>query len=1035
MNRAAGVRGAAALALLLSAFAARASAQGALITGRVTNEAGTPLANANVFIPSLSINSVTAANGTYSIAVPASQANGQTATLGSRFIGFIRQNRPIVLRAGSQTQDFSLKADPFRLDEVVVTGVANATSTTLVPFSVGSVTEEQLKEVPATSPVAALAGKVSGVKVSLGSGNPGAPPTIRLRGSTNLDVGSSTPLLIIDGVITHNSIADIDANDISSIEVLKGAAAASFYGSDAANGVVNIRTKRGSDLTDNKVNMSVRSEYGKSGIAHYVPLNTSTFYKLNADGTIATDAAGNRIIKADNFSDSPYPTTGPTAFRNQLESNLQSGDYYSTNFQIGARRGNTNISSSFTSDHNQGVLPLTTGQFRQNLRLNVDQGISTKLDLSGSVTYGLNKNDYGPDNTDGFFALLQAPPDLDLAHPNPVDSTTLYYPLLPVANSPSGRGNPLYEFANEDFAYRRERLLGAFAARYRPTDWLRVEASYGTDRLNERNTDYRFRGYLSATGIPQNGFYGISTNNNVAENSQINTTATKLFLGNVLSTTRLAYLVETEDRNSQGVSGRKLNVTGVQDLQALDPSQTSLGSGVVTAHTIDYQASQNFTIKERYIIDAQVRRDGSSLFGPESRWQNFYRVAGAYRISEDFKLPGIQELKLRAARGTAGLRPRFEDQYETYSLSAGSASKYQLGNKNLKPAVQTENEYGINAAFLDRFDLELVRADRVTKDAFLQVPLSLAQSGGFVVQRQNAADISAHTTELSLQTRIIDRPNFSYNLGITGDHTTQRIDRLGRAPFRVNATGAQGEDVFYYKQGESLGIMYGAKWVRSFAELKENPANASAVESNYVINPLGFLVPVAQRGLPTERPIKYIDATGTDQFKIGDVNPDFSFGLANNFRVFGFGIYALVDGQKGGQVYNFTKQWMFQDFRHADEDQTGKPADQKIALPFYSSGLYNGLVASDYFVESGSYAKLRELSVSYELGARALDRMGMAKYANSIKLALIGRNLHTWTNYDGFDPDVTAGNDFNFRIDGFRYPQFRTFTGQVTLGF
>ncbi len=1023
------------MALLLSAFAASASAQGALITGRVTNEAGTPLANANVFIPSLSMNAVTTATGTYSISVPASQSNGQTATLGARFIGYIRQNRPIVLRAGSQTQDFSLKADPFRLDEVIVTGVANATSTTLIPFSVGSVNEDQLKEVPATSPVAALAGKVSGVKVSLGSGNPGAPPTIRLRGSTNLDVGSSTPLLIIDGVITHNSIADIDANDIASIEVLKGAAAASFYGSDAANGVVNIRTKRGSDLADNKVNMQVRSEYGKSGIAHYVPLNTSTFYQLNADGSIATTTGGTRIVKADQIADSKYPTSGPNAFRNQLETNLQSGDYYSTNFQVGARRGQTNISSSFTSDHNQGVLPLTTGQFRQNLRLNVDQGITSRLDLSGSVTYGINKNDFGPDNTDGFFALLQAPPDLDLAHPNPVDSTTLYYPLLPVANSPSGRGNPLYQYANEDYAYRRERLLGAFAARYRPTDWLRMEASYGTDRLNRRDTDYRFRGYLSSTGVPQGGYYGVSSEGNVAENSQINGTATKLFLGNVLSTTRLAYLIETEDRTYNNASGRKLNVTGVQDLQALDPSQVSLGSGYNASHTIDYQASQNFTIKERYIIDAQIRRDGSSLFGPESRWQNFYRVAGAYRISEDFKLPGVQEFKIRAARGTAGLRPRFEDQYETYSLSVGSASKYQLGNKNLKPAVQTENEYGINAAFLDRFDLELVRADRVTKDAFLNVPLSLAQSGGFVVQRQNAADISAHTTELSLQTRVIDRPNFSYNLGITGDHTTQRLDRLGRAPFRVNATGAQGEDVFYYKEGESLGIMYGAKWVRSFAELKDNPAYASAVESDYVVNPIGFLVPVAKRGTPTEQPIKYLDATKNDQFKIGDVNPDFSFGIANNIKAFGFGIYALIDGQKGGQVYNFTKQWMFQDFRHADEDQSGKPQDQKIALPFYSGGLYNGLVASDYFVESGSYAKLRELSVSYELGARQLDHVGMARYANSVKLALIGRNLHTWTNYDGFDPDVTAGNDFNFRIDGFRYPQFRTFTGQVTIGF
>jgi hypothetical protein len=249
----------------------------------------------------------------------------------------------------------------------------------------------------------------------------------------------------------------------------------------------------------------------------------------------------------------------------------------------------------------------------------------------------------------------------------------------------------------------------------------------------------------------------------------------------------------------------------------------------------------------------------------------------------------------------------------------------------------------------------------------------------------------------------------------------------------VNA-GGQGQDVFYYKEGESLGIIYGQKWVRSFEELKANPANANAVASDYVVNPLGFLVKASQRGTAAEVPIQYVDATG-NQFKIGDVNPDFSFGWSNNLRIKGLGIYALFDGQKGGQIYNFTKQWMFQDFRHADEDQSGKPQDQKIALPFFSGGLYNGLNASDYFVESGSYMKLRELSVSYDLGVRQLERVGLGRYTNNIKVALIGRNLYTWTNYTGFDPDVTSGSDFNFRIDGFRYPQFRTITGQVTVGF
>jgi TonB-linked SusC/RagA family outer membrane protein len=1025
-------------ALLLVAVAGAARAQGgALITGKVTNEQGAPVANANVFITALGVGTYAGANGIYTIVVPANRTLGQQTTLSARSIGFIRQNRQISLTAGSQTQDFALHLDPLRLEEVIVTGVANATSSRVIPFSVSRVSEAQLKEVPATSPISALAGKVSGAKIALGAGNPGAPPTIRLRGSTNLGIGTSTPLVIVDGVITKYSIADIDANDIESIEVLKGAAAASFYGSDAANGVVNISTKRGRDLADNKVSLQVRSEYGRSGVAHFVPLNHAHNYATNPDGTIAITASGQRYLadSVHRYADRPFPSTGPTAFRNQLQTWLQDGDFYSANFQLGLRRGSTNFNSSFTTDRNQGVLPLTNGQFRQNLRLNVDQGITNNVDLSASVTYGINKNDYDPGSSGSFFALLQAPPDVDLFKPNPVvNDTTPYFPLIPSINSGNARGNPLYGLANEDYALRRERLLGSFSARYRPTSWLRLEGSYGTDRLNSKTTDYRFRGYLNDAGTATNGYYSIASGMNVAENSQLNATATKLFPWGVLSTTRLAYLVETLDQLRDSTRGSRLNVTAVPDLAALDPTQLVTSSETQAARTIDYQASQNFTIKDRYIIDAQIRRDQSSLFGPDARSANFYRVAGAYRLSEDFRIPGVQELKLRAARGTAGLRPEFADQYETYSLAGGVISKFQLGNKALKPAIQTENEYGINATFLDRFDLEVVHADRTTKGAFLRVPLSLAQSGGFENQIQNAADVGSKTTELSLQTSVLDRKNFSYSIGITGDHTTQTILRLGRAPFRVNA-GGQGQDVFYYKEGEPLGIVYGNRWVRSFAELKENPANAAAVEANYVVNPLGLLVLKSQRGLASEVPIKYVSSTGADQFKIGDVNPDFSFGVANNFKVMGVGIYALFDGQKGGQIYNFTKQWMFQDFRHGDIDQTGKADADKIAQGFYTSGLYNGLAANDYFVESGSYVKLRELSVSYDLGARALDQVGLSRYASSVKLALIGRNLHTWTNYSGFDPEVTAGNDFNFRIDGFRYPQFRTITGQVTLGF
>lgn len=1017
-------------ALVLSLFGAQeAQAQAAVITGRVTNEQGAPIPGANVAIQSLGVGSQANASGDFSFTVPDAQANGQTVTLTARFIGFTPAQRSIALTAGTQTVNFSLRADPFRLEEVVVTGVSSATSQKKLTFSVATVSEAQMREVPASSPIAALAGKVSGAKIAIGRGNPGSQPSIRLRGSTNLGVGGSTPLILLDGVITRSTIADIDANDIESIEVLKGAAAASFYGSDAANGVVNITTKRGRDLPDNKLSFTLRSEYGQSGFQRFVPLNQSHYYVLNPDGRIQQTAAGQRVVKTDGIADNPYPSRGPDRWRNQLKTWLGDGEFYSNNLQLGLRRGNTNFHTAYTADRNQGILPLTNGQHRQNVRLNVDQGLGSKADLSLSTTYGTNKNDYDPDGPAAWFELMQMPGDVDLRNPSGTD-TVEFFPKIPTFKAPSARMNPLYNLANREFDLRRERIIGSASARYRPTDWLRMEGTYGTDRLNRRQTSYGYRGILGEQGQALPGDLSRFTQAIISDNMGANVTATKQF-GPVLSTTRLQYAYEQVRNSSFQAGGSQLNVNAVPDLDALDPLQSFVTSGESLTRSNSYMGGQTLDIRDRYLFDILFRNDGSSLFGPDNRREDFYRVSGAWRISEDFSIPGVQELKIRAAQGTAGLRPAFANQYETYNVSRGQISKAQKGNRLLKPAIQTEKEFGLNTTFMNRFDLEVVQANRVTRGAFLAIPLSLAQSGGFSTQVQNAADVSAKTTEMSLQTRVFDRPNFSYSFSLTGDRTRQKIDKLGRAPFRVNPEGRQGQDAFYYWEGQPLGIIYGTKWVRSFAELKENPANAAAVESSYRVNSLGYLTTVANPSAP----IRYINAAGATQHIIGDVNPDYSFGWANNVRWNSFSLYGLIDGQRGGHVYNFTKQWMFQDHRHGDIDQAGKADADKIPLNFYAAGLYNGLVANEYFVEDGSYVKLRELSVAYRLGDRALQVAGLNRFASGIKLALIGRNLLTWSDYSGFDPEVTSGQDFNFRMDGFSYPNFRTITGQVEITF
>lgn len=1009
--------------------ATSAAAQGAVISGTVTADGkGNPLP-ATIQVQPIGLGASASEDGRYSLRIPAAQARGEV-RITARFIGYEPLTKTVTLTGGAQTVDFALKLDAFRLSEIVVTGTTDGQSRNKIPFSVASVSGDQLKEVPALSPVAALAGKVAGARIAIGTGNPGAAPAIRLRGSTNLNVGGSSPLIILDGVITRFSLADIDAQDIENIEVLKGAAASAFYGSDAANGVISITTRRGKDLRDGAVRMSVRSELGSTGLNRWVPLNGSHQYQLNADGSIKESAPGTRALDADNLMDNPYPSSGSARWRNQLQEWITGGQFYSNNFQVGFRRGGTNFNSSFTSDHNGGIMPFRSGQFRQSARINVDQELTKKLDFATSVTYALTNNDYDPGSSDGWFALLQSPPDVDLKRPNGTTDPVDYFPVLP-AFVPNARGNPLYSLKNNFYSLRRERLLGSATLRYRPFEWLRLEGSYGTDRSNSRNESYQYVGYYTSEGIPGQGSMSIGNGQNVAENMQANAIVSKMF-GNLQSTTRATYLVEKQTSDGLSASGNRLAVLGVQDLNAVPADNNSIGSSSTERYTINYFVSQAFDYKDKYIADFLVRRDGSSLFGAEQRWADFYRVAGAWRFTEDLKIPGVQEGRLRVARGTAGLRPGYSDQYETYSLSNGNISKDQLGNPNLKPAIQTETEYGLNITFLDRVDAEVVYADRVTEGAFLGVPLSLAQSGGFGYQVQNAADVSAQTLEGSLNIRVLEGVGYSYSVGFVADRTRQKIDRMGVAPFRVNA-GGQGQDVFYYKQGETLGVIYGQRWIRSNQELAASKYDSTL----YSRNADGYMVLTTAKGTATERPVAFRDTLNKNNttVKLGDVNPDFTWGFTQTARWKGFQVYALIDGVKGGDIYNFSKQWMYQDARHGSLDMAKRPAADRIPYQFYTAGLYNGLVANSHFVEDGTYARLRELSVSYNFDPSLLRSVGLGMFSQGMKLSLVGRNLMTWTNYTGFDPEANSGNDFNFRIDGFRYPNFRTVTAMIDVSF
>jgi TonB-linked SusC/RagA family outer membrane protein len=1024
------------LALAATAPVAQAQ-QGAVITGKVTNPQGQPVEGASIVITSLNAGTATTTAGAYTFRVSNRNISGRAVAITARRIGFSPVTKQITLVSGNQTVDFTLAQDVTRLNEIVTTGVAGATSLKNTTISITKVSEDQIKNVPASDPIAALAGKVPGATVMTTNGAPGQTASIQLRGATNLGIGNNSPLVVIDGVISTNGMEGISAADIVSIEVLKGAASANTYGSQAANGVIAITTNRGKSLAEGKLSITGRSELGQSSVGHFIPLMEHHPYELNADGTIALTNGGNRTLKPDHYADNPFPSTGDNQFRNQLKTWLPNRSYESDYVSMGYRQDKTNFFSSFSRDVDPGILPLVQGYRRQNVRLNVDQTVTSQFDLSASLLYGHATDDGSQTGTGVFFALLQAPPDVNLERPNGPDDPIRFDADMPKAFAANDRGNPLYGLDNTATVNENQRILGSFTARFRPTTWLNIDGSYGADHATNYDKSLQNRGFLNNAGVPGGGNLSTSSDKDFSTNIQVNATATHDFRG-LESITRLTYLAEQNDFESFNTGGTKFNVGSVPTFDAIDPSTLSSGSSQQTIRANDFYITQGLNYKDRYLAQIVGRRDGSSLFGAAARWKSFFGLSGAWRVTQDFDIPGFQELKLRYAVGTAGLRPSFANQYETYSVNNGSISKSTVGNPDLQPAVQRETEAGINATFLSRFDAEVVSSERRTTGAFLNVPLSVALTGGFSQQVQNAATVAGRTLEGSLNTRVIQRPDLSYNFTLTASRTRQHIDQLGAPPFQVG-DNAQGEAIFYYRQGEDLGVIYGTRFDTQVSQMLDNPANAgmslSDLQATYSVNDLGYVVKTADIGTTAEAPVKYVDKTGNSNVKIMDGQPDFTWGLANTVHWKGFTLYGLLDGSKGGQIYNFSKQWMFQDMRSGDIDQSGKPEGQKHAVDLYTNSFYNALDADSYFVENGTYVKLRELSVSYDIGKRFISQIGLGNTIRGAKISLIGRNLHTWTKYTGMDPEAASDGDPNLRLDGFRYPTFRQVAGQIQLDF
>jgi hypothetical protein len=374
--------------------------------------------------------------------------------------------------------------------------------------------------------------------------------------------------------------------------------------------------------------------------------------------------------------------------------------------------------------------------------------------------------------------------------------------------------------------------------------------------------------------------------------------------------------------------------------------------------------------------------------------------------------------------------------------------KTQLGNRNLRPAHSGELELGFNTELWNgRFTLEYNYSDKKTKDEIVRAPL-LATTG-FTTQWQNVGSLQAKTHEVAIGAQVVNTRDAAVQINITGSRVREYITDW---PLPKQVFGTTGDWAgFQYAAGVRLGTMAGARWVHNIDQLKLNPANANADPNLYTVNSDGYLVLKATKGTKDERPIQLIacaDAklnpracasgeTPTGQFFLGTAAPDFRVGFNTIFSYKRFTIGGLVDWNQGGQITNVTAHWGTQDCMDIRCDQAAKAPADRIAEGFYTSGLYFGAAANEAYVESATFVKIREISVNYTVSHNQLAGIGLGRLLSEVRLGLIGRNLATFSNYRGTDPEVAPAADdaFKGRADWFQYPPFRTITGFIEIAF
>lgn len=991
-----------------------AIAQERQITGRVTSaEDGEPIPGANIVLKGTTIGTVTDLDGKFSIGV-----SGGSAELVISFIGFVTQTIGIGERS---TFEIVLESDTKTLEEVVVVGYGVQKKSDITG-STANVKGDDLIKQPVLTATQAMQGKVAGVQI-ISSGQPGSSPQIRVRG-VGTALAGTTSLYVVDGILTDD-ISNINTADIVDMTVLKDASSAAIYGSRGANGVIIITTKKG-------VNGSL---------------------KLNYNNNIGFRQAANLVEMANAAEYSNYvqaalgvaPTVGDYN-TNWYDVILRTA--WQQNHNISLSGGTEKVTYLFNSGYlvDEGIV-LNNDFKRFTLRFNSDYRITKKIRFGFQSSFGnsINQNAFGNLDIDAYGNIgsvynnaYRAAPIIPSIVDGKYGNSSAYQNV----------GNPLLDINNNDIKVRDNRLQGSGYLEFKPNEQITLRSSLGGDWRNSLNRAYYYQfnadesTFVVAGGNQSRALSGLSVKQTQSFRWVWDNTVTYSKTFGEHSLTVLAG-VTAEMYRQHWFLGSRSDVPADPDLWyiGVGDANTSQNDGGGDAWARNsYLARVNYAFKEKYLLTATLRSDGTSRLPTENRWQQFPSFGVGWVVSREsfFQNQQIFDLlKIRASYGKVG-----NDQIPTnaftqtvtlnkpYSFNGSArpavngAQINQIIDPNITWEVTQEYDLALEFAFLgNRLTGELNFYDKKVDNALINVPIPRTAGDADGVILTNAASIKNQGIEVLLNWKQRASEVLSYSVG--GNVTFNRNDVValnGGQVIRGGSIGAAQGFTTYTDNGYPVG---------SFFVLETDGVFNTVAEVNAYTNSDGGLIQ------PNAKPghFRYVDHSGdgaiddADRVFAGSYQPVAYLGVNGsvNFKNWDFSmdLYSNV----GNEVYNGKKAVRVEGKDNVERDvvySRWTSGGRSQTEPGANTG---NQLASNYYVESGSFLRINNLTAGYTLPTSLLSRFKIS----GVRAFVTAQNLITLKKYSGFTAEL-PGDPISSGIELSAYPTTRTIAAGVNIG-